>query len=59
VLLGVWALVIAVVFFVGLVVGRALEDAPTPVGTQTLVRTLEPSTVGPSETVTIKVKTSP
>lgn len=59
VLLVVWALVIAVVFFVGLVIGRALEDAPTPGGTQTLVRTLKPSTVGPSATVTVKTGSEP
>ena len=52
-LLALWALLIAVVFFVGLVIGRALEDAPRPGGTQTLVRTLEPSTVGPAVTVTV------
>ena len=36
-----------VVFFVGLVVGRALESAPQPGGTQTIVRTLEPLTLAP------------
>jgi hypothetical protein len=45
--------VLAVVFIVGLVVGRALEDAPKPGGEQTIVRTLEPSTLGPVETVTV------
>ena len=44
-LLVFWTLVIAGAFFVGLVVGRAIEDAPRPGGSQTLVRTLEPSTV--------------
>ena len=46
-LIALWALVVAAVFFIGLVIGKALEDAPAPGGTQTLVRTLEPSTVGP------------
>jgi len=47
-------LVVAAVFVAGLAVGRALEDAPEPGGTQTIVRTLEPLTVEPSErTVTV------
>lgn len=47
-------LAVAVVFVAGLAVGRALEDAPEPGGTQTIVRTLEPLTVQPSErTVTV------
>jgi hypothetical protein len=46
--------VIAAVFYGGLAVGRALEDAPSPGGTQTIVRTLEPLTVEPRErTVTV------
>lgn len=49
-LLGVWVLVIAAVFFTGLAIGRALEDAPVPGGTQTLVRTLKPATVAPVKT---------
>ncbi len=52
-LIVLWALVVAAVFFIGLVIGKALEDAPAPGGTQTLVRTLEPSTVGPALTVTV------
>ena len=47
-------LAVALVFVAGLAVGRALEDAPEPGGTQTIVRTLEPLTVEPSErTVTV------
>jgi hypothetical protein len=47
-------LAVAVIFVAGLAVGRALEDAPEPGGTQTIVRTLEPLTVEPSErTVTV------
>jgi hypothetical protein len=47
-------LVVAAVFVAGLSIGRALEDAPEPGGTQTIVRTLEPLTVEPSErTVTV------
>ncbi|MGH3024633.1 MAG: hypothetical protein ACRDNI_13325 [Gaiellaceae bacterium] len=40
--------VIVVVFLAGFVIGKAVEDAPEPGGTQTIVRTLEPLTV-PSE----------
>ena len=48
-------LLLAVAFLIGLVVGRALEDAPRPGGAQTGVRTLEPSTLAPVETVTVTV----
>jgi len=54
VLLG-WLLVVAVAFVVGLVVGRAIEDAPVPGGEQTIVRTLVPRTIGPADTVTVTV----
>jgi hypothetical protein len=57
-----WALgllALAVVFFVGLVLGRALEQAPNPGGTQTLVRTLEPLTVAPAERTVTVTTTSP
>lgn len=47
-------IVVAAVFVAGLAVGRALEDAPSPGGSQTIVRTLEPLTVEPGErTVTV------
>jgi hypothetical protein len=53
----VWVLrlaVLAVVFLAGLAIGRAVEQAPEPGGTQTIVRTLEPLTVEPRErTVTV------
>lgn len=53
----VWALgllLVAAVFLAGVAIGRAVEDAPRPGGTQTLVRTLEPLTVEPRErTVTV------
>jgi hypothetical protein len=49
--------VVALVFVAGLAIGRALESAPEPGGTQTIVRTLEPLTVEPSER-TITVTTS-
>jgi hypothetical protein len=39
--------VLALVFLAGLVIGQALEAAPEPGGTQTIVRTLEPLTVQP------------
>ena len=46
--------VIAVVFVAGYAIGRAVEDAPQPGGTQTIVRTLDPLTVEPRErTVTV------
>ncbi len=52
--------VLAVVFVAGLAIGRALEDAPNPGGTQTIVRTLEPLTVEPQErTVTVTTSESP
>jgi cobalamin biosynthesis protein CobD/CbiB len=45
---------LGVVFLAGLAIGRAVEDAPRPGGTQTVVRTLEPLTVEPEErTVTV------
>jgi hypothetical protein len=49
------AIVVVVVFLAGLVIGRAIEDAPRPGGQQTGVRTLEPSTLAPVETVTVTV----
>jgi hypothetical protein len=48
------AIVLAVVFFVGLAVGRGVEEAPDG-GSQTLVRTLVPTTLTPRETVTVTV----
>jgi hypothetical protein len=33
----------------------AVEGAPQPGGSQTLVRTLEPTTIAPPETVTVTV----
>jgi hypothetical protein len=49
---------LGVVFLAGLAVGRAVEDAPRPGGTQTVVRTLEPLTVEPQER-TVTVTTEP
>jgi hypothetical protein len=56
----VWAARLAVlgaVFFVGLVVGRAVEQGSTPSEgpNQTLIRTLVPETLTPQETVTVTV----
>jgi len=48
-------LLLGIAFLIGLVIGRALEDAPRPGGAQTGVRTLEPSTLAPVETVTVTV----
>jgi hypothetical protein len=51
---GLRLLLLAVVFFAGLVVGKALEAAPRPGGTETRVRTLVPGTVPPAvRTVTV------
>jgi hypothetical protein len=49
---------LGVVFLAGLAIGRAVEDAPRPGGTQTVVRTLEPLTVEPQER-TVTVTTEP
>lgn len=44
----------AVLFWMGVALGRALDDAPEPGRVQTLVRTLEPATLGPiTRTVTV------
>ena len=51
------AFALALVFFVGLALGRVLEATPRPGGTQTLVRTLEPATIG-AATRTVTVTTS-
>ena len=49
-------LVLAAVFWAGLVIGRALEEAPRPGGTLTVVRTLEPlPQEPPPRTVTVTV----
>jgi hypothetical protein len=46
--------VLAAVFVAGVALGRAVEGAPRPGGTQTLVRTLEPDTLPPvTRTVTV------
>jgi len=43
---------------VGISLGRALEDGPSPGGTQTSVRTLKPQPLPPaSRTVTVTVTT--
>lgn len=42
----------------GISIGRALEDGPSPGGTQTSVRTLEPQPLPPAaRTVTVTVTT--
>ncbi len=50
-----WLVALVAVFLAGLVIGRAIEDAPQPGGQQTGVRTLQPSTLAPVETVTVTV----
>ena len=49
---------LVVAFGVGIAVGEALHDNPTPGGTQTLVRTLHPLPLAPAarETVTVTVE---
>ena len=49
---------LVVALLVGISVGRALEDGPSPGGTQTNVRTLEPQPLPPAaRTVTVTVTT--
>lgn len=52
-----WAgriLALAVVFVLGYVIGRAIEQTPKPGGTQTRVGPIEPSTLPPvTRTVTV------
>ena len=44
--------------FLGIAIGRALEDGPSPGGTQTNIRTLQPQPLPPAErTVTVTVTT--
>jgi hypothetical protein len=50
------AIVLVVVFGVGLALGQALDDNPSSGDTQTLVRTLKPLELPPArETVTVTV----
>ena len=51
------AVLVLVVFALGIGLGQALNDNPQPGGTQTLIRTLEPLPLAPAarETVTITV----
>lgn len=49
------AVALGLVFFIGLALGRALEQAPKPGGSRTQVRTLVPTTLTPVETVTVTV----
>jgi hypothetical protein len=48
-------LILAGVFFLGIALGRSLEDAPRPGGGQSIVRTIVPTTVAPEETTTVTV----
>jgi hypothetical protein len=44
---------------VGIAIGRALEEGPSPGGTQTSIRTLEPQPLPPAaRTVTVTVTTA-
>jgi hypothetical protein len=52
------ALGVVIVFVLGLSIGRALEDGPSPGGTETRVRTLQPEPLPPApRTVTVTVTT--
>jgi hypothetical protein len=51
------AVVVLVVFAVGVAVGEALHDNSTPGGTQTLVRTLDPLPLAPAARETVTVTT--
>jgi hypothetical protein len=49
---------VVVVFAVGIAVGEALHDNPSPGGGQTIVRTLDPLPLPPArETVTVTTTT--
>jgi hypothetical protein len=49
---------LVVLLLVGISIGRALEDGPSPGGTETKVRTLEPQPLPPAaRTVTVTVTT--
>jgi hypothetical protein len=49
---------LVVALLVGISLGRALEDGPSPGGTQTNVRTLDPQPLPPAaRTVTVTVTT--
>ena len=52
------ALLLVVVFAVGIALGEALHDSSAPGGTQTLVRTLRPLPLAPSARETVTVTTS-
>jgi len=48
------ALIVVLVFAAGLALGQALQDNPSPGGSQTIVRTLRPLPLPPArETVTV------
>jgi hypothetical protein len=49
---------LVVTLLVGIALGQALEDGPSPGGTQTNIRTLEPQPLPPAaRTVTVTVTT--
>jgi hypothetical protein len=49
---------LVVVLVVGIALGEALHDNPTPGGTQTLVRTLQPLPLAPAAQGTVTVTTT-
>ncbi len=53
-----WAIVAALVlvaFAVGIALGESLSEGPSPGGTQSLVRTLEPLPLAPAARTTVTV----
>jgi len=49
------AIVVLVVFAIGIALGQALNDNPEPGGTQTLIRTLEPLPLAPAARATVTI----
>jgi hypothetical protein len=49
------AVLVLVVFAVGVALGQALNDSPDPGGQQTLVRTLRPLPLAPAARATVTV----
>ena len=46
---------LAVAFVIGIALGESLDDASSPGGTQTLVRTLKPLALAPAARTTVTV----
>lgn len=50
-----WTLALLAVLLLGISIGRALEEGPSPGGTETRVRTLEPQPLPPAPRTTVTV----